>query len=416
MLGWRKINARERSLLRREGYSSRDIRLAQTKQFASRALVLTLCLVIGLLVGVGQVKSLLGEKITKIDALVPTDADAGFYSPDQQTSYLPVEGENILVVGVDSRSGANGSQGAGTSSQVAGSRSDSVMLLHVPASRKNLYAVSFPRDLNIDRPKCERWDSTTGDYSTDDPVEPMSDVKLNSVYATGGPKCLVSVIQQLSSMRITRFMGLDFVGFKKVVDAVGGVDICTNGPVIDGQLGTIIPTAGRHTLSGERALAYVRARKVEGSPRGDYDRIKRQQQFISSAFSKLSTAGTLDDPARLGKLADAIFGAIFVDNVTVDFLLSLGRSMSGTVLSDISFETFPTTGTLDNGNESQDQDAAQRLFEQINGSTGAASTSVPVTTSSKKPELVVPGEDDPATASATPTTTKQPVPVAKTAC
>ncbi len=129
--------------------------------------------------------------------------------------------------------------GAGTTEDAGGARSDTVMLVNVPADRKRVVVVSFPRDLAITPAYCQAWDPDTGKYG---PVADkkttgeMSDdyryteTKLNSAYSYGGPKCLVKVIQKMSGLSINRFMAVDFAGFSKMVDAVGGVEVCSTTP------------------------------------------------------------------------------------------------------------------------------------------------------------------------------------------
>ena len=143
--------------------------------------------------------------------------------------------ENFLIVGVDSRFGENSDMGAGDTQDAGGTRSDTVMLVNIPANRKRVVAVSFPRDLAITPMQCEAWnpetheygplyDEETGSYGPD---RVYTESKLNSAYAFGGPKCLVKVIQKLSGLSVNRFMAVDFAGFAKMVDALGGVEVCS---------------------------------------------------------------------------------------------------------------------------------------------------------------------------------------------
>ncbi|MGH3966744.1 MAG: LCP family protein, partial [Mycobacterium sp.] len=143
--------------------------------------------------------------------------------------------ENFLIVGVDSRAGQNGDMGAGDTEDAGGARSDTIMLVNIPANRKRVVAVSFPRDLAITPIKCEAWNPDTGAYGRlyDEKTGTYGDryvyteTKLNSTFAFGGPRCLVKEIQKLSGLSINRFMAIDFAGFAKMVDALGGVEVCT---------------------------------------------------------------------------------------------------------------------------------------------------------------------------------------------
>jgi LCP family protein required for cell wall assembly len=155
------------------------------------------------------------------------------------------------------------------------------MIVHVPDDRSAVTVVSFPRDLEITRPACERWDPVSGAYSPE-VLPPTPRVKLNSAYAAGGPRCVTRTIQEISGLAVNRFLGVDFQGFQGMVDAVHGVPICVERPVDDSVLGPIIAQAGPTVLTGQQALDYVRARHVDGDPSSDYGRIQRQQRFLGA--------------------------------------------------------------------------------------------------------------------------------------
>ncbi|MDT5177215.1 MAG: hypothetical protein QOJ95_1413, partial [Mycobacterium sp.] len=195
------------------------------------------------------------SSLNKVAALDPNSRD--IVDPGAQFG-----DENFLIVGTDSRLGQNADMGAGTTDDAAGARSDTIMLVNIPANRKRVVAVSFPRDLSITPMECEHWDPTTFTYGPatdpDSPVYGMDKVytetKLNSAYAVGGPKCLVKVIQKLSGLSVNRFMAVDFNGFAKMVDALGGVEVCSTTPLEDYELGTVLANAGRQVIDGHTAL------------------------------------------------------------------------------------------------------------------------------------------------------------------
>ncbi len=176
--------------------------------------------------------------------------------------------EDFLIVGMDSRSGANADMGAGDTEDAGGARSDTVMLVNIPANRKRVVAVSFPRDLAITPIQCEAWNPETGKYGplydektkTWGPKMVYTETKLNSAFAFGGPKCLVKEIQKLSGLSINRFIAVDFAGFAKMVEALGGVKVCSKTPLHDYELGTVLEHSGRQLIDGPTALNYVRAR------------------------------------------------------------------------------------------------------------------------------------------------------------
>lgn len=272
--------------------------------------------------------------------------------------------ETYLIVGTDTRAGASGEVGAGGIEDAEGSRADVAILVNIPADRSRVVAVSFPRDLDVERPVCLAWDSDSGDYSSE--VYPAADGdKLNAVYALGGPKCLVKTIQKMSGLKIGHFVGIDFAGFESMVDEVGGVQVCTPTPLVDGELGTIIDTAGTHLLDGRRALDYVRARKVESEINSDYSRINRQQKFLSSLLRSALSNKVLLDPGKLNGLIGAFTRATFVENVNADSLVKLGRSLQNVDAGAVTFLTVPTAGTTDWGNEIPRLDDIKAIFTAI---------------------------------------------------
>ncbi|MCB0932554.1 MAG: LCP family protein [Mycobacterium sp.] len=305
--------------------------------------------------------------LTSIAALDPDSSD--IRDPSAQ-----VGDENFLIIGVDSRIGANSEMGAGDTEIVEGARSDTIMLVNIPASRKRVVAVSFPRDLAISPMNCQAWNPETGKYG---PVydqssgewsdnERLTGTKLNSAYAFGGPKCLVKVIQKISGLAINRFMAVDFAGFAKMVDAIGGVEVCSTTPLEDGELGTVLATAGRQTVDGTTALNYVRARTIESEGNGDYGRIKRQQLFLASLMRSIISTETLFNIERLDGVVNTFIEDTYVDNVKTRDLVQLGQSLQGINAGHITFVTLPTTGQPDDeGNEVPRTQDIRALFDAI---------------------------------------------------
>lgn len=309
--------------------------------------------------------------------------------------------ENFLIIGVDSRIGANAEVGAGDTTVVEGARSDTIMLVNIPANRKRVVAVSFPRDLAIAPMNCQAWDPETGRYG---PVydkingewsdnERYTTTKLNSAYALGGPKCLVKVIQKISGLAINRFMAVDFGGFAKMVDAVGGVEVCSTTPLEDAELGVVLATAGRQKLDGTTALNYVRARSIATEDNGDYGRIKRQQLFLSSLLRSMISSETLFDIDRLDDVVNTFIDDSYVDNIQTRDLVRLGQSLQGINAGRITFVTVPTTGIADEeGNEVTRTTDVRALFdaiiddEALPGENDLNETLSPLTVATKSPE------------------------------
>jgi LCP family protein required for cell wall assembly len=272
-------------------------------------------------------------------------------SPDIKNLAGQTGNENFLVIGSDTRAGATAEEGVGTADTVKGARSDTVMIAHIPADRKRVVMVSFPRDLEIARPECNRWDPATSQYSNEKwPAQTLA--KLNTAYAVGGPQCVTKVIQQISGMKMTHFVGIDFNGFKEMVDAVQGVTVHNDIPIDDTVLGMVISQVGDMKITGDQALNFVRARHVKGDPTSDYGRIKRQQAFIGSLLKAVMSKEVMLNAGKITGFVTAFAKATFGENLGVDQMLTLAQSMRGLDSNKISFLTVPTTGNSNaRGNE-----------------------------------------------------------------
>ncbi|MCV7073066.1 LCP family protein [Mycobacterium rufum] len=329
------------------------------------ALIAVLALV--LTGGAWQWQSAKNNLLNRVSALDPDSRD--IVDPNAQFG-----DENFLIVGTDTRIGDNSEMGAGTTEDAAGARSDTVMLVNIPANRKRVVAVSFPRDLKIEPMKCEVWNPETRQYGAiydEDteswgPEEAYTEYKLNSAFAVGGPKCLVKVIQKMSGLHINRFMAVDFAGFSKMVDALGGVEVCSTTPIEDYELGTVLATAGRQVVDGHTALNYVRARQVTTETNGDYGRIKRQQRFLSSLLRSLISKDTFFSLSKLNNVVNMFINDSYVDNLNTKDLVDLGQSVQGVNAGRITFVTVPTVGYADEyGNEIPRTDDMRALFDAI---------------------------------------------------
>jgi LCP family protein required for cell wall assembly len=281
--------------------------------------------------------------------------------------------EDFLIVGMDSRSGENADMGAGDTEDAGGARSDTVMLVNIPANRKRVVAVSFPRDLAITPLQCEAWNPETHKYGPlyDEKTKTWgsknvyTETKLNSAFAFGGPKCLVKEIQKLSGLSINRFIAVDFSGFAKMVEALGGVEVCSKTPLHDYELGTVLEHSGRQRIDGPTALNYVRARQVTTEFNGDYGRIKRQQLFLSSLLRSLISEDTLTDLNKLNNVVNMFISNSYVDNVQTKDLVQLGRSLQGMAAGHFTFVTVPTGVTDQNGDEPPRTADMKALFNAI---------------------------------------------------
>ncbi|WP_103338074.1 LCP family protein [Amycolatopsis sp. CA-126428] len=344
-------------------------------------------------------------KFTQVSALDENSADI-------QDADAQANDENFLMVGSDTRDGASDEEGVGTADSTPGARSDTVMVAHIPADRKRVVVTSFPRDLEINRPACQRWDPAQG--KTTDQVSPAQKIaKLNTAYAVGGPPCVTKVIQQITGLRINHFVGIDFNGFKEMVDAVHGVTIHTDIPIDDEILGKVLMQTGDVTISGDQALNYVRARHVKADvAKSDYDRIKRQQAFIGALLKKVMSSDVVLDPGKLTDFINAFAKATFGDNLGVKQMMTLAQSMKGLDQSKITFLTVPTVGMANTrGNEVLVVSKTKALFDALRNNTPLPDPKAPVpvseqappTSSSSKPKSS--GSSKPTTTSRKSTTT-----------
>lgn len=229
---------------------------------------------------------------------------------------------NVLVLGSDSRTSA-GDPGQW---EAGAQRTDAIMLVHVDGDREHASVMSIPRDSWVDIPG----------HGT---------AKINAAYSYGGPTLLIRTIEQLTGVRIDHFVVADFESFTELTDALGGVEITVGQDVYDkGGLGDFVVAAGTHTLDGAQALAYARQRY--GLPGGDFDRVKRQQNWARAILAKAVSQGTLTDPGRATSFVTTVAGAVAVDDgLGLTDLVRLATELKGLRSGDVAFLTAPVEGT-----------------------------------------------------------------------
>jgi LCP family protein required for cell wall assembly len=212
---------------------------------------------------------------------------------------------NVLLVGSDTRQGAGNAkygQQLARSADAGGKRTDTIILLHISPDRDKARLISFPRDSMVNIPKCLN-EATKAEM-------PPHRGMINSAYSSGGIACTMSTIETLTNIRVNHFVEVDFSGFKNIVDALGGIEICLKSGVNDKASHLVLPP-GKSLLNGEKALGYVRLRHYgDGS---DIQRIKRQQIFLSKVIAKATSSELLTD---IGKLRGFIKAA--AQSVTMD--------------------------------------------------------------------------------------------------
>jgi LCP family protein required for cell wall assembly len=235
---------------------------------------------------------------------------------------------NILIMGSDSREGANAID---SEDPANGARSDTTVILHISADREGAYGISIPRDSVVDRPDC-------GD---DNEIAGEAGAKWNAAFAVGGPLCTVEQVEQTTGIRIDDFVVIDFNGFKEMVDAVGGVEICVPEEINDPEHQIFVP-AGTNDLRGDQALDYVRARYDVGT-QSDLGRIKRQQNFMASMINRVVSKGTLTRVDKVVKFLNAATKSLDVSEglSSVAALGDLALQLRSTGLDEIKFVTVP---------------------------------------------------------------------------
>ncbi len=279
-----------------------------------------------------------GAAYVRLDRSIQTFSEQGI---SKHRPPPTVAGQNILLIGSDTRAGADSSLG-GTGSAVG--RSDTTLLVHIYEGGRRAVAVSIPRDALVDIPRCRLPD---GSWSA-----PQHDAMFNAAFSVGqspdgNPACTVNTVEQLTQMRIDHTVVADFAGFAEMTKIVGGVPVCLPHAVYQGDLnpnlharGALLFHAGVQEVSGAKALDYVRLRHGLGDG-SDIGRMRRQQAFLGSVIAKVRAEGLT--PTRILPLADAATKYLTVDQGlgTAQKLLSFVLSLRHMSTNDIVFLTTP---------------------------------------------------------------------------
>jgi LCP family protein required for cell wall assembly len=240
---------------------------------------------------------------------------------------------NILVIGSDTRAGANRRFGA----QVTGQRSDTIMVVHISPGDHSAVVLSIPRDSMVPILSCAPEAGTHGQTA-----QPGSLEQINSTFAFGGPGCLWKTIEQTTHIHINNFIALTFTGFEHVIDDLGGVQVCLPVAIHD-HLSKLHLSAGRHRVSGAEALAFWRARYIgEGS---DLQRIRRDQFLMASVLKGIARSGLLHNPIKLFQVIQdlASHGYVTTDTgLSPGKLLTIGEELRGMPTKSVQFIEVPT--------------------------------------------------------------------------
>ena len=242
---------------------------------------------------------------------------------------------NYLVVGSDSREGLTRAEirklKVGSTAVAAGGRSDTMFLVHISKKRDAAFIISLPRDTLVQVPAHKSQDGTT-----DIPERPG---KLNAAFAFGGAPLLIQTIEAKTNLKIDHYVEVNFAGFTGVVDALGGIEVCSKVAINDPKSHLVL-SAGTHTLGGIEALKYVRTRDFDG--RGDIGRMERQQQFVSAVLRKATSTGILLNPIKLANFYNATISTVKMDEgVDKNDLLTLAKQMRNLSSGNIRTLTVP---------------------------------------------------------------------------
>jgi LCP family protein required for cell wall assembly len=256
--------------------------------------------------------------------------------------------QNILLIGNDSRAGATTAElhalHGGHDLQTV--NTDTMMILHLPPGGEQPTIISFPRDSWVSIPGYGKGKLNSA--FSDAYNRAMSHHRSERDAEGAGILLTLRTLSRLTGLHIDHYLQVNLLGFYRISEAIGGVQVCllhaenasTDRDAFGSGYSGIDLPAGVSTIKGAQALAFVRQR--HGLPHGDLDRIKRQQYFLSAAFKKIASAGTLLNPFKLKHLLDAISSSLVTDPSLN--LLSLARSFELLSAGDIDFATLPNNG------------------------------------------------------------------------
>jgi LCP family protein required for cell wall assembly len=267
----------------------------------------------------------------RITAAIPrVDAFAGLENrPKKESSAV-----NYLIVGSDTREGLSREEikrlRVGSTDVAAGKRSDTMLLIHISKKRDKAAIISIPRDSYALIPEHNNAQGK---------LIPAAYSKINSAYNWGGAPLLIETLESMSDLRIDHYVELNFVGFVRMVDALGGVEICTKKDIDDPKSHLTLP-AGTHVLDGVDSLKFVRTRVFDGL--GDLGRMKRQQEFAGAMLRKATSAGVLLNPVKMVDFINSALDSVVTDEgLSQGDLLTLGKQLRNLSASNVRTLTIP---------------------------------------------------------------------------
>src|SRR5690554_4651831 len=259
-------------------------------------------------------------------------------------------GFNLLIVGSDVRAGYS-------------ALNDVTILVHVAQDQSHVTAVSFPRDMVVPIPSCPR-ENGKGNYAS------MSAQPMNVTLSYGGLACTVKTVEALTGLDVPYAAMITFDDVVKMSNAVGGVKVCVNGPIVDRLANHInLPTAGEYTIQGKEALGFLRTRYGVGDG-SDLGRISNQQVYLSALMRKVKSDEVLSDPAALFRLATTAGRSMqlstYLNDITT--MVSMANALRKVDLDQVKFVQYPSTtgvGGVYEGKVAPIKGKAEELFALI---------------------------------------------------
>jgi LCP family protein required for cell wall assembly len=306
-----------------------------------------------------------------------------------------LKAENFLLIGSDSRAGANG-KGTGNG-DIQGARSDTTILMHISGGGGGATLISIPRDSYVQIPSCIGPDGKSHTSPT------MN--KFNTAFSLGGakygPSCEIATVESLTHIHIDHYAVVDFEGFKRMVDALGGVKMCVAHPLNDPHVnegngvfhgsGLKLPAGNSVEIDGDQALDLMRARYALGDG-SDIGRIKRQQQFVGAMIRKATRSGLLIHPVKLFHFLNATTKSITTDGFGLGTMHKLASALQKAGSGSVDILTVPLADPLPPGvptaDVAWDPTKSAELWKAIRNDTavpGAKPTSSPSPSASPTP-------------------------------
>jgi LCP family protein required for cell wall assembly len=241
---------------------------------------------------------------------------------------------NYLLVGSDTREGLSKAElkalRVGSVATAAGKRSDTMLLVHISKARDKAVMISIPRDTFALIPE---HTSKTGK------LIPAVHSKINSSFNWGGAPLLIQTIEEMTDLKIDHYIEINFAGFARIVNSIGGVEVCTKKNINDPKSHLVLE-AGVHTLNGIESLKYVRTREFDGM--GDLGRMQRQQAFMSAVLRKATSAGVLLNPVTIASFINSALSAVTTDSELKNSdLIALAKQMKSLSTSSVRTLTVP---------------------------------------------------------------------------